>query len=172
MYMYSLCLQLAQVPRSADLAIFVPTTTTMTTWLITLPLAHVRGVIIGNLPHPPSRVYFRGEPARMCFRLHPPPSNWLSLLFYMGLPPPGFVFPPLEIFHYVFAPSWAKSWNKPCSLTNWSWKNSKHSLVPSPLRRERKGSGQTCIEPVSPVQPRVRANQIRVLQSHDVKNGN
>ena len=38
------------------------------------------------------------------------------------------------------------------------------------FRRERKGSGQMCIEPVSPVQPRVRANQIVVLQSHDVKN--
>ena len=44
------------------------------------------------------------------------------------------------------------------------------SLVPSPLRRERKGSEQMCIEPVSPMQPRVRANQIRVLQSNDVKN--
>ena len=43
---YSLCLQLAQVPRSPDLAIFVSTTTTMTTQPITLPLAHTCRVII------------------------------------------------------------------------------------------------------------------------------
>ena len=45
---YLFCSQLAQVPRSADLAIFVSTTTmitmTMTTRLITLPLTHVHGV--------------------------------------------------------------------------------------------------------------------------------
>ena len=44
------------------------------------------------------------------------------------------------------------------------------SLVPSPLRRERKGSGQMCVEPLLPVQPRVCTNQIQVLRSHDVKN--
>ena len=51
-------------------------------------------------------------------------------------------------------------------FVTWLWL----SLVPSPLCRERKGSGQTCIEPVLLVQSRVCANQIRVLQSHDVKN--
>ena len=44
------------------------------------------------------------------------------------------------------------------------------SLVPSSLHRERKRSGQMCIEPVSFVQPRVRTNQIQVLRSNDVNN--
>ena len=43
---YLLCLQLSQVPRSPDLAIFVSMTTTMTTRPITLPLAHACRVII------------------------------------------------------------------------------------------------------------------------------
>ena len=44
----SLCLQVAQVPRSRDMGIFVLTTTTtaMTIRPIILPLAHVRGVIV------------------------------------------------------------------------------------------------------------------------------
>ena len=44
---YSLRLQLAQVPRPSDLAIFVSTTaTTTTTRPITLPLAYARGVMM------------------------------------------------------------------------------------------------------------------------------
>ena len=46
----TLYLRIAQVPRSQDLAIFLWTMTTMTitkTQLITLPLAHARGVTIG-----------------------------------------------------------------------------------------------------------------------------
>ena len=43
--MDSLCLQLTQVLRSPDLAIFVSMTTIMMTEPVTLPLAHVRGVI-------------------------------------------------------------------------------------------------------------------------------
>ena len=46
-----------------------------------------------------SRVYFRGA-------LAPPPWQLAFPMFSMGLPP-------LEICHNAFAPSWAKSWNKP-----------------------------------------------------------
>ena len=44
----SLCLRVAQVPRSRDMAIFVLTTTTtaLTIRPIILPLAHARGVIV------------------------------------------------------------------------------------------------------------------------------
>ena len=43
------------------------------------------------------------------------------------------------------------------------------SLVPGPLHRERKGSTQTCIEPVSLMYLRVYTNHSQVLQSHDIK---
>ena len=49
----SLHLQLAQLPRSQDLAIFVSMTTTMTTEPIALSLAHTRGVIMVSLTSHP-----------------------------------------------------------------------------------------------------------------------
>ena len=43
-------LRVAQMPRSPDLAIFVLTTDRRQTKLITLPLAHARGIIIMMVP--------------------------------------------------------------------------------------------------------------------------
>ena len=53
---YSLCLQLTQMPRSPDVAIFVSITTTTTTQPITLPFVHVCGVIKKIQPRCPAKV--------------------------------------------------------------------------------------------------------------------
>ena len=46
-----------------------------------------------------------------------PPSYRLAFsVFYMGVPPLNFYLPPVETCCYVFAPTWVKSWNKPCRL--------------------------------------------------------
>ena len=64
------------------------------------------------------RVYFRG-----CFHPPPPLEIYLPYIMLEGCPPwiciphP----PPLNICCYVFAPSWAKSWNKPLYIVIPTW---------------------------------------------------
>ena len=82
---------------------------------------HAASLILGNLVlilgSYMQGLFQRG--ARGCFcpllGLICPLGNWLSLYLIWGAPL-DLDLSPLEICHNAFAPSWAKSWNKPCYM--------------------------------------------------------